>query len=224
VRELQIQVERSAGRSVAVTAAAAAAMPLFREMFPEEVLSPGQIVSVTSVTLLLVELCDSRELYRTLGDGPAFSSIRRSLQTIDSAVRSAGGAVVKYVGETVVCTFADSEAAGRLALALLQSTDPSTGGLSSPVRIALHRGPALVTTINDRLDYFGETVHAVTRMLHLANQKELLVSSVCAGEVFSDAARSAGLECHIAPFTLPDSLEILVQCRQRHSSDVVDHS
>jgi eukaryotic-like serine/threonine-protein kinase len=55
-RELQIRLERTAGRQSALTAASASTLPLFRELFPEQVLSPGQIVSITKVTLLLSEL------------------------------------------------------------------------------------------------------------------------------------------------------------------------
>jgi len=51
-RELQVRLERTADRSMALTAAAAASIPVFREMFPHEVLAPGQIVSVTNIRRL----------------------------------------------------------------------------------------------------------------------------------------------------------------------------
>lgn len=171
--ERQIRLERSAGRSHALTAAAAAALPLFRELFPTEVLSPGQIVSVTNVTLLMVDLCGASQLYRDLGDGPAFGKIRSQLQLLDDAIRASGGAVVKLVGEGMVAAFSNAAAGMKAACQILASPGES----SLPFRLALHRGPAMVTTINDRLDYFGEAVHLTRSMLQYCEPQTLISSA-----------------------------------------------
>src|SRR5262249_14818699 len=55
-RELVVRVERTAPRRGALTAARAAAMALFRELFPGEVLAPGQLATVSTVTLLVTAL------------------------------------------------------------------------------------------------------------------------------------------------------------------------
>ncbi|MFM9116610.1 MAG: protein kinase domain-containing protein, partial [Planctomycetota bacterium] len=71
-RELEIRLERLAGRSLALTAAAASSLALFREMFPDQTLAPGRMISVTTITLLSLEVCDAGFLYRELGDAAAF--------------------------------------------------------------------------------------------------------------------------------------------------------
>jgi len=54
--ELLLRVERAVARDDALTAARASSLALFRELFPGEVLSPGQLVSVAAVTLLVTDL------------------------------------------------------------------------------------------------------------------------------------------------------------------------
>ena len=173
-RELQVRLERTADRSMALTAAAAASISVFREMFPNEVLAPGQIVSVTNITLLMAEICGGHALYQSLGDGPAFGKIRTRLLQIDQTIKSHGGAIVKVVGDGVLATFQDSDSAIGAITALLTSADETL-----PLRMALHRSSALVTTLNDRLDYFGEALHLLRTMLQMAEANELLLTASC---------------------------------------------
>ncbi|MEJ7593645.1 MAG: protein kinase [Planctomycetaceae bacterium] len=171
-RELQVRLERTADRSMALTAAAAASMPIFREMFPNEVLAPGQIVSVTNITLLMAEICGANELYHALGDGPAFGKIRTRLLQVDETIKAHGGAIVKIVGDGVFATFQNSESAiGAIAALLTSASEPL------PLRMALHRSSALVTTLNDRLDYFGEALHLLRTMLQMAEANELILTA-----------------------------------------------
>ncbi len=170
-QDLQVRLERTAGRSQALTAAAASAMPLFRDLFPDDVLAPGQIVSITSVTLLMAELCTAESLYDTIGDGPAFGKIRTQLMQMDECIRSNGGAVVKIVGEGVLAVFQSTPAAIRTAVSLMKNSDST----SLPLRTVIDHGPAMVTTLNDRLDYFGATVARTRRLLDSANERELLI-------------------------------------------------
>ena len=171
-RELQVRLERTADRSMALTAAAAASIPVFREMFPHEVLAPGQIVSVTNITLLMAEICGAIELYQSLGDGPAFGKIRTRLLQVDETIKSHDGAIVKIVGDGILATFQNSESAIGAITALLNATHEMP-----PLRMALHRSSALVTTINDRLDYFGEALHLLRTMLHMAKANELILTA-----------------------------------------------
>lgn len=176
-RDLQVRLERTAGRQLAFTAADASALPQFRELFPDQILSPGQIVSITTVTLFLAQIHQAAALYENLGDGPAFGQIRTQLTRLDDVVRKNGGAVVKTVGEGVVATFAEPAAAIRTAIELLS---PAKDSLSW--QIAIHRGPAMVTTLNDRLDYFGGTANRVRELLGMAGPSELLLTEAVAAQ------------------------------------------
>jgi serine/threonine protein kinase/class 3 adenylate cyclase len=170
-RELLIRLERTSGRRLALTAAAASATMLFRQLFPDEILSPGQIVSMTQVTLMLVDIPSAAHLYEVLGDGSAFREIRNGLQLVESVVKQCGGAVVKIVGEGALVAFSDPSAAIRAAYQLLEQSVPQ----KILFRIAIHRGPALVTTMNDRLDYFGRMTTILRQLHEIALPGEILV-------------------------------------------------
>src|SRR5262249_2857786 len=148
-QELLVRVERTASRSDALTAARASALALFRELFPGEVLSPGQLVSVANVTLLVTDLDGASDLYEEVGDGPAFSRIHECFRLLGERVRQEGGAVVKTVGEGLVAVFNEPAAAVRAALDLpaVLRREEATRGLR--LRVAVHRGPALAATLNE---------------------------------------------------------------------------
>ena len=186
-QNLQVQVERTADRRRALTAAAAAAMPLFRELFPGDVLAPGRMVSIASTTLLLVELVDAESLYHAFGDSAAFSAIRSKLQLIDDMVRESGGTVVKIVGEGALAVFPNPAAALQAALRLIHATGTLIDAVADsalprelPLRLALNHGAAMVATLNDRLDYFGNLVVITRRMLTAAAPGELLLPAALA--------------------------------------------
>ena len=133
-RELVIRVERTASRSDALTAARAASLALFRELFPGEVLAPGQLATVSMVTFLVTALDPSQadELYQTLGDARAFGVIHEHFRRLGEAIRHGGGAVVKTQGDGMVASFGDVTAAVRTALELPSrlAEDEATGSLS----------------------------------------------------------------------------------------------
>ncbi|MBW3540416.1 MAG: protein kinase [Planctomycetes bacterium] len=153
-RELLVRVERTADRVDAVTAARAAATPLFRELFPDECLAPGRLIGVAHVTLLATRLVDAGELYRSLGDARAFEQIREHFDEIESVVQKEGGSLVKSVGDGVLAVFREPCGALRAALQLAHEHGERLG-------VCVHRGSAMVATINDLLDYFGSAVNSL---------------------------------------------------------------
>ncbi|MDA1055700.1 MAG: DUF5939 domain-containing protein [Planctomycetota bacterium] len=194
--ELMVRLERTASRHDAVTAADASALPLFRELLPGQVLSPGQIVSVATVTMLMAQLDGGSELYEKIGDGAAFDVIRPSLLAMDDCITQHGGTVVKVVAEGMFATFADPSSAVKAGLATQQALAKLQHEHALAVRAAIHRGPALVTTLNDRLDYFGSTVHVTTRLLALTAAGELILTDAVIdsseiGQLLGAACKSA---------------------------------
>ncbi len=117
-QELLVRLERTTARENALTAARASALALFRQLFPSEVLSPGQLASISTVTLLVTDLDQAGNLYEKLGDAQAFGVLHQHFRFLDEWIRKEGGALVKIVGEGVVAAFSDPVAAVRLGLFL----------------------------------------------------------------------------------------------------------
>jgi class 3 adenylate cyclase len=183
-RELAVRIERTADRADALTAARAASLAQFRELFPNEVLGPGQLAAVSTVTLLAVELAPetAETLYRDLDDSRVFNVIHELFCLLDDAVREAGGAVVKTVGDGLLASFDDPPSAVRLALELENRLErsPQTGGLR--LRQGINRGTALAANIKDHLDYFGTTARQVFKLAGLVQEGELALAPAVASD------------------------------------------
>ncbi len=136
------------------------------------------------VTLMVTALDPQQAdaLYGDLGDARAFSVVHEHLLRLGDAIRAGGGAVVKTMGEGVLASFNDVEAAVRTALDLV--TRPGTGQAADPLRlrIGIHRGTTLAATLNDHLDYFGTTARQAVGTLQYARGGELVLTQPVAAD------------------------------------------
>lgn len=181
-RELVVRVERTAARDDALTAARASALALFRDLFPGEILSGGQLINLTTTTLLVTELDHSGDLYQELGDARAFALIHEHFRILDQCIREHDGALVKTVNEGLVAVFTDSLKAVETAFSLGPALARGDQTRSLRLRIGVHRGPAMVATLNDHLDYFGSTVNAATQLPRLAAGGGVILGPTVAAE------------------------------------------
>jgi eukaryotic-like serine/threonine-protein kinase len=199
-REILVRVERTAVRDDALTASRAASLALFRQLFPDEVLSPGQLAAVSTVSLMAVQLDPAQTdiLYHELGDSRVFNVIHELFQLLDEAVRSAGGAVVKTVGEGLLAVFDDPASPVRLGLQLEGHLRKSELTRSLRLRIGIHRGTALAANINDHLDYFGTTARQVLKLCSQVRDGELALSpSVASDPEVAALLEASGIEPEI---------------------------
>jgi serine/threonine protein kinase/class 3 adenylate cyclase len=195
--ELLVRVERTAVRKDALTAARAASLALFRELFPGEVLSPGRLATVSIVTLVAIELApeEADRLYLELGDARAFNVLQDLFGLLDEAIRNSGGAVVKTIGESLLAAFSDPVSAVHLCLRIREhlATHEQTRLLHP--RVAVHRGAALATNLNDHLDYFGTTARQVLKLAsHLRANELALTHAVAADPEVAAMLAAQGIE------------------------------
>jgi class 3 adenylate cyclase len=183
-RELLARVERESSRGDALTAARALAFAPFRDLFPGEVLAPGELVGVASVSLLVAELDGADGLFATLGDARAFERIQAALRHLDESARRAGGTVVKTLDDGVIATFPEPSAALAAALRMVGRADGDGAGppTEPPVRSAVHRGPALVATLDGRLDYFGTAPRRARQLVRRARPGEVVFTREVAAD------------------------------------------
>jgi serine/threonine protein kinase len=187
-----VRVERTTPRDDALPATRALATPLFRRLFPGELLAPGRLVRAGSVTFLLAEL-------RAASTTP-LATRYAAMRAIDEAVGRAGGAVVRLQGaDGLLASFSstlDAVAAAQALPAALQALPP--GERTGPVAVAIHRGEAGAVALGDHLDFFGDAVDDVALLVRRARLGELVVSDA----VRADVART-GLSFAAGPTTGP---------------------
>lgn len=151
----------------------------FRDLYRTDTLAVDQSLKIVSLTFLFTDLRGSTELYARVGDLVAYELVRQHFHLLTDIVAAQGGAVVKTIGDAVMATFP----APDLALAAALRMRDAIGGVGSDTRredlllkIGIHEGPCLAVMLNDRLDYFGQTVNIAARVQGLAVSREIFAT------------------------------------------------
>ncbi len=163
----------------------------FRDIYRTGTLSIDQRLKITSLTFLFTDLKGSTELYERVGDLVAFDLVRAHFRILLEIVASEAGAVVKTIGDAVMATFPTPDRAVSAALRMreaMQSLNAERQGEDLMLKIGIHEGPCLAVTLNDRQDYFGQTVNIAARVQNLADSRSILAT----GSVV-DNAQTTGL-------------------------------
>jgi class 3 adenylate cyclase len=147
---------------------------LFRDIYRTDTLDVDQGLKLTSLTILFTDLKGSTELYDRVGDLVAYDLVREHFRVLHEIVASEAGAVVKTIGDAVMATFPTPDRALSAALRMRESVRVIKNDLL--VKIGIHEGPCLAVTLNDRLDYFGQTVNIAARVQGLADSQAILVT------------------------------------------------
>jgi len=146
----------------------------FRDIYRTDTLDVDQGLKVTSITFLFTDLKGSTALYDRVGDIVAYDLVREHFRILQEIVASEGGAVVKTIGDAVMATFPTPDRAVAAALRMRDSVQRLKNDLL--VKIGIHEGPCLAVTLNDRLDYFGQTVNIAARVQSLADSRAIFVT------------------------------------------------
>ncbi len=182
-------VERVAWSDQAATAAEVTSLQLFRDLFSREVLRVGEQISVGHMTIVFTDLKNSTQLYREIGDAPAFGRVLTHFEILKSAVAAEGGCIVKTMGDAIMAVFPRPLPALRAVLEAQQwlanpQDRPLPPGVNVPpsslqplaLKAGLSIGPCLAINQNDRLDYFGSTVNIGARLCSLCSGSDLVFS------------------------------------------------
>jgi serine/threonine protein kinase/class 3 adenylate cyclase len=185
-RPMQVRLERTASRHDALTAAAAARLPAFREWFPREVLSPGQMVSLTTVTLMGGRFSGVAQAYMSLGDVAASNQLLDAFGEVAKQLEAFGGTILKTMNDQFVAVLPTPLAAIKGATQLFH---PPL--LSFPLGVVIHQGPVMVATLQERLDYYGRTAQVVAGELSRMTGPGLWLTEACFadGEVAKELAQ-----------------------------------
>ncbi len=143
----------------------------FRDIYRTDTLDVDQRLKITSLTFLFTDLKGSTGLYERVGDLVAYDMVRAHFRVLHEVVAAESGAVVKTIGDAVMATFPTPERALAAALRMreaMSTLNQQSGREDLLLKIGLHEGPCLAVTLNDRLDYFGQTVNIAARVQALA--------------------------------------------------------
>ncbi len=148
----------------------------FRDVFKADQLNIDQRLKITSLTFLFTDLKSSTALYERVGDLAAFDLVRAHFRALLEIINAEKGAVVKTIGDAVMATFIRPEnalAAGLRMRAAMKELNHERGTEDLVVKIGIHEGPCLAVMLNDRQDYFGQTVNIAARVQSLSTAQEI---------------------------------------------------
>ena len=168
----------------------------FRDVFKADNLNVDQRLKITSLTFLFTDLKGSTALYERVGDLVAFDLVRAHFHALLEIIASEKGAVVKTIGDAVMATFIRPEhalAAGLKMRAAMDALNAERGSKDLVVKIGIHEGPCLAVMLNERQDYFGQTVNIAARVQSLSTSQEIHITGpvIDAPEVATILAKEA---------------------------------
>ena len=110
----------------------------------------------------------------------AFDLVREHFRTLNEIVAAEGGAVVKTIGDAVMATFLTPDHALAAALRMreaMRKLNETHGREDLLLKIGIHEGPCLAVNLNERQDYFGQTVNIASRVQGLAQTRSILATA-----------------------------------------------
>ena len=147
----------------------------FRDLFRAESL-PSEIgLEVKSLSMLFTDLKSSTQMYERIGDLRAFELVRQHFDVLRTIVAENGGAMVKTIGDAVMATFHEPSRAIAAAVDMHDRVG-QVGAGELLLKIGVHDGACIAVQLNERLDYFGQTVNIAARVQNLAEAGEIVVT------------------------------------------------
>ena len=152
----------------------------FRDIYRTDTLAIDQRLRITSLTFLFTDLKGSTALYERVGDLVAFDLVQSHFRVLHEIVAAEAGAVVKTIGDAVMATFPTPDRAMAAALRMrdaMRDLNATRGNDDLMLKIGIHEGPCLAVTLNERQDYFGQTVNIASRVQGLAGSRAIFTTT-----------------------------------------------
>ena len=177
----------------------------FVDLFADETIVDGEGLAVRLLALLFTDLKASTELYERIGDLKAFDLVRLHFGYLREIAAQLGRAREddRRCGDGELRRSARRPAGGARHAGADRPLERRGRRRADRLKVGLHAGACLAVTLNDRLDYFGQTVNIAARVQALAGADEIVVTD----DVLSlpgAAELVAGLEIEEAAVELRD--------------------
>jgi class 3 adenylate cyclase len=151
----------------------------FRSLFRSEVVGGAQGLAIRDIALLFTDIRGSTALYQRIGDLNAFQLVQQHFDLLRETTVRHGGTIVKTIGDAVMAAYPDAARAVGAALEMrgaIERFNETQPERSVSLKIGIHHGAAIAVTLNDELDYFGQTVNIASRVQEMADADEIWIT------------------------------------------------
>lgn len=121
--------------------------------------------------VMFVDATGSTRLYEEFGDERAHALIAGRLRRLERNVQENGGRVIKRLGDGLMCSFAEPDAAVRAAR-MMQQDDEDRRASELGIHVGCHYGPVLEA----EGDLYGDCVNVAARIAGLAQRGQVVVT------------------------------------------------
>ncbi len=165
-----------------VSASEISSLPEFRNQFPTELIRDKKNIAAIKLTVLFTDLFNSSDIYSTNGDEAAVGMVMEHFDVMQKVIEEERGSIVKTIGDSVMAVFPRPIYAVR-AFHKAQDTFRNVSEQKQSIMLkgGVHTGDCVAVTLNNRIDYFGNTVNIASRLVDFARGDEVVIS----GEVYN---------------------------------------
>ncbi|HBJ38311.1 MAG TPA: hypothetical protein DDZ51_26875 [Planctomycetaceae bacterium] len=210
--EQLVRIERTVARRDVITAAQAACLPMFRQLFPGERMTGDRMIHARRVALLVTEIANANEIYACRDDSETLQIVRAHHDFLEQQIGRHRGAVVKAVGDGVFAAFNDVLDAVNAAWALQSLLKHCESTLPIKLNVGVHSGSAIVTTTHDRLDYFGVVARIAGELPGYADGQIALTEPVFSDPLVAQRLKSFGSAGRVRTVDLAGKSGQIIQC------------
>lgn len=168
-----------------LTAHEASTLQCFRDLFHDQILRPGDHVTIDNVVLMFTDIKSSTALYNNIGDAAAYTLVREHFAILAGCVRKHHGTIVKTIGDAIMAAF-NEPLDGVLCAIDIQKAftkfNSARAGTDAEVavKLGMHMGPCISVTLNGILDYYGKAANLTARLAGLSEGSDLVLSAALA--------------------------------------------
>ena len=172
---VRLVVERGGWNAEIVRGSLLVTLPEFVELFGAEAPAAGMQLAVGKKAIVFTDIVGSTELYERLGDARAFGLVQEHWREVKRVVDANNGALIKTLGDGVMCVFPSIGGALTASFAMVDHTDTVSrrDDLDFAIRVGIHEGACFAVRANDRLDLFGTTVNLAARLMGCAAGRQV---------------------------------------------------
>ncbi|NND60301.1 MAG: adenylate/guanylate cyclase domain-containing protein [Gammaproteobacteria bacterium] len=148
------------------------------------------------LAILFADVVGSTKLYELMGDLKARETVARCIDAMTVATESFDGRVIKTMGDEVMSTFTDVDAAVDAAAKMQQliSEEVNADDVPVAIRVGFHFGPVM----EEGDDIFGGAVHIANRMSSQAKAAQIVTSGATV-ELLSPEWQAATRQIDVTP-------------------------
>lgn len=163
---------------IALTGQKVLAMKVFRDLCPEQLLKPGDDVSISDITIMFTDLKNSTAFYYEAGETKAFHIVREHYSFLSKWIYKNHGTIVKTIGDSVMAAFNEPMNAVKASLDIQKHIEEfnQTNKTNIELKIGLHKGNCIAVNLNQIMDYFGTAVNMAARLHALSKGRDIILS------------------------------------------------